>query len=208
MSLYLELKALDWRNIPSWPRRIRSTVLVMIAVVAWLLSFLLIDLGQYTSLSAARQTENELKQNLATAIPSIVTQKQEKLQLLQIQRLIQQQNRGLANLDQLGTVLDDITQATTDNRLDLVLLKPNPAVPVEPYMKIPIEVTVNGDYVALARFLNQLAHLPYYLYPSQFKLSPQDSSKTTAASKFATGALNLQMFVDMYTMAPTKDAKA
>lgn len=203
-DVFEELKHTDWRNFFTWSRRVKHCVIVICGVLTWLLSFLFLNLSQYSSLSTAQAKETELKQTLATTIPTIITLQQEKNQLDQIEKLIAQQNRKLPLFDQLGPILDGITQASADNRVDLALLKPNAIVNVAPYETVPIEVEVNGNYETLTRFLNQLAHLPYELYPSQVTLAPPDSSKKNETETLTADTLHLKMIIDMYYVPPTK----
>lgn len=206
MDVFNELKQTDWRNFATWSTRVKHSVIILCGCLAWLLSFLFFNLGQYDSLSTAQAKETELKQTLTMTIPKIVLYQQEKNQLDQIETLIEQQNRQLPPFDQLGPILDNITQASANNRLNLVLLKPDPIITVAPYEAVPIEVEINGDYTTLAQFLNQLAHLPYELYPRQVTLGPPDSSKPKDkdAETLTSETLHLKMVIDMYYVPPTK----
>lgn len=207
-EVFNELKQTDWRNFFTWSPRVKCSVILMCSGLAWLLSFLWLILSQYSDLSTASAKETELKQTLAITIPSIVTQQIEKNQLEQIEQLIQQQNRQLPHFDQLGPILDDITQASANNRLNLVLLKPNAIVNIAPYNAVPIEVEINGNYATLTTFLNQLAHLPYELYPSQVTLAPPNSDKVNETESLTPETLHLKMVLDMYYVPPTQPVKS
>lgn len=198
-----EIKALNWRAVDTWPMHIRKIAILVVGFVAWLLLFVLFNLHQYSALSTAKQMEDTLKQNLANQIPLVLTQKKEQLQLAQIKQMIQQKSDQLADAAQLSVALDEITKAATDNQSNLLLLKPNDAVKDDIYMKIPIDIDLAGTYANIASFLNQLAHLPYYLYYSSMALAPPDHSKKNTTETLAPDALRLQMTIDLYYLAPT-----
>lgn len=207
-EVFNELKQTDWRNFFTWSPRVKHSVIVMCGSLAWLLSFLWLILSQYSNLSTVQAKEVELKQTLTITIPSVITQQIEKNQLKQIEQLIQQENRQLPHFDQLGSILDDITQASANNRLNLVLLKPDAIVDAAPYSTVPIEVEINGNYATLTAFLNQLAHLPYELYPSQVTLAPPHSDKANEAESLTPETLHLKMVLNMYYVPPSQYVKS
>ena len=189
-------KEIDLRNMDTWPQTIKNTMVLGSGLVAFVLFFFFFTLSQYSELSRTQQEEIQLKQSLLTQIPKVMELAAQKQQLRHLRTLIKQYSAFLPTTDQLGTLLDDLTQAATNTQLNLILLKPLTTLPGEFYAHTPIQVVLEGDYQQFGEFFNQLAKLPYFVYPQEFTL------KLPSAAQATPGTLTLQMTIDMYTLMP------
>lgn len=186
----VDFKNIDWRNLDLWPQSLKNTAIAAAGSITFLLVFLLFNLSQYSALHTAHQQETTLKQSLQVEIPHQLLITAQRQQLQQLTHLITQYQHYLLQPEQLGTLLDDITHAAADNQLDLELLKPNAPLKTDFYTTVPIEVALNGDYQQIGLFLNQLAHLPYFVYPRDLEL--------TLPLNGTAGTLHLHLIIVMY----------
>lgn len=194
-----DFKNIDRRNLDTWPQTIKNTVILASFVIAFLLVFLYFNMTSYSTLSAAEQQEGLLKQSLLIEIPKVMLLTSQQKQLAQLYLLIKQYNQYLPQAEQLGTLLDDISLAATHNQLNLLLLKPEDSKLTEFYATVPVQIALSGDYQQFGQFFNQLAHLPYFVYPRELTLALPKSDIDNIPIP---GSLSLQMTIDMYYPRP------
>lgn len=194
-------KDVDFRNSDSWEQPVKNTMILAAFFGAFLIFFLLFNVGEYDALTTSQQQEITLKQALLQKIPKVMLLTAQKKQLSQLNTLIKQYSQALPQAEQLGTLLDDLNLAATNNGLDLLLLKPQKMVLTDFYAKVPVEVALRGSYQQFGQFFNQLARLPYYCYPREVTLQLPDSSKDPGHIAMP-GVLALQMTIDMYHPIP------
>lgn len=205
----MNFKEITFNDIPSWPKARKLLALVIINGILLLLSFLLIILPQYSVLSSRKKQEIDLKQQLIMLVAQTSVEQKEELQLQALKKMITEHNNHLVKSENLGSVLDDLNTAVSKNELDLLNLKPQPSQKEGYYTRVPIALKAQGDFFHIAEFLSQIAHMGYYLYPSELQIisSVPTSNLKGQQSNVDSNSLSLELTVDMYSFTPPSPAE-
>ncbi|KAB0493838.1 type 4a pilus biogenesis protein PilO [Pseudomonas vancouverensis] len=168
----IDIRALDTRNIGSWPTTIKVLVacLVMILVLASGYSVSIVELEEQLALK--RQEESTLKDQFAgksrmAANPDLYIE-----QLKDMSNAFDALLRQLPGDAEVPGLLEDITRTGLNSGLAFEEIKLLPEVTQAFYIELPIQITVTGAYHDLARFVSGVAGLPRIVTLHDFDLVP------------------------------------
>lgn len=91
---------------------------------------------------------------------------------------------------EIPDLIRTMTNAAAESGVRFVSFKPSPPVAEPMYQRIPVTVSVTGNYHQVGSFLAQVANLPRIIKPSDLTLAPnsetKDASRTVKADFTAT----------------------
>lgn len=156
----MELNELTLDNLIKQPLRTRMTVLIVVFIVILFLIYTLLLKPRLSQLNALKKQQQDLKNTYQTQQSKI-----NKLPIYEKEFVLSQSidNKILTQLvdkNEFSDLLRTISQLSTQNNVELTVLKPEPEVKQVPYSAMPIRIDLNGDFLNLTRFLNQMARLP------------------------------------------------
>lgn len=142
------------------PASQKITILVLI--------LLGIGVGLYFALIKSKQ--DELK-NLQTNLNDLRTQIEENRRIADnLPKLIAEYNQlnleltkaltELPNQQEIPSLLTSITSAGKGSGLDFLVFRPKPEVPKDFYAEVPVDITVSGSYLSVAKFFIAVSDLP------------------------------------------------
>lgn len=201
----MDFKNITLSDIPSWPKARKLLALAIVNGLLLLCSFLIIILPQYSALSSRKKQEIDLKQQLIMLIAQTSVEQREEAQLQALKKMIDEHNNHLAKPENLDNVMDDLNIAVTKNGLDLLDLKPESSQKEDYYTHVPITLKAQGDFFNIAQFLDQIAHMRYYLYISELQIKlPGSTSANLKEQQSNTDSNNLllDLTIDMYSFTP------
>lgn len=85
--------------------------------------------------------------------------------------------RQLPNQTEIAGLIVDVSQAGLSAGLEFDLFKPRPEVPAEFYSKLPIDISVHGDYHQFGEFISGIAQLPRIVTTHNINISKLDNGK-------------------------------
>ncbi|NOZ75905.1 MAG: type 4a pilus biogenesis protein PilO [FCB group bacterium] len=94
----------------------------------------------------------------------------------------------LPTKDQVSTMVNDIVEAALTR--DLTIDKISPAIQAmlespNYFVKVPIEIEINGSYLNFGMFIESLYQLPFHIYISNLSLNRSDDHVTVIAKMSA-----------------------
>ncbi len=127
-----------------------------------------IALGLYFALIKSKQ--DELK-NLQTSLNDLRTQIEENRKIADnLPRLLAEYNQlnveltkaltELPNQQEIPSLLTSITSAGKGAGLDFLVFRPKSEVPKDFYAEVPVDITVSGSYLSVAKFFIAVSDLP------------------------------------------------
>ncbi|KAF1698575.1 fimbrial protein [Pseudoxanthomonas jiangsuensis] len=155
-----KLSDLDFNNIGSWPQNAKIVFCVLIALLILLLSWLLVFRGKGEELTALESKESDLRRTFETEQGKAANLEPLRLQLAQMEQVLQQMLRQLPSKTEMPDLIIDISQTALSSGLSNELFKPGSETPKEFYAEKPIALRMVGNYHQFGAFVSGVASLP------------------------------------------------
>ncbi|MCR6686340.1 type 4a pilus biogenesis protein PilO [Pseudoxanthomonas sp.] len=155
-----KLSDLDFNNIGSWPQNAKIVFCVLIALLILLLSWLLVFRGKGEELAALENKESDLRRTFETEQGKAANLEPLRLQLAQMEQVLQQMLRQLPSKTEMPDLIIDISQTALSSGLSNELFKPGSETPKEFYAEKPIALRMVGNYHQFGAFVSGVASLP------------------------------------------------
>ncbi len=172
-----DIQNLDPNNPGMWPIPFQLGLGVIVMVI-------LIYAGWHFDLSVQRETLNaeiikeaehketfDVKQRRAANLNAL------KEQMIEMEQSFGDMLRQLPNQTEIAGLIVDVSQAGLSAGLEFDLFKPRPEVPAEFYSKLPIDISVHGDYHQFGEFISGIAQLPRIVTTHNINISKLDNGK-------------------------------
>ncbi|MBS7458394.1 type 4a pilus biogenesis protein PilO [Coralloluteibacterium stylophorae] len=154
------LNNLDFNNAGAWPKSVKAFFcgLIVVLVLAGTWWFFIRDkqdmLESLERQEQERRTEFETKQGRAANLEPL------KLQLAQMEQMLQQMLRQLPSRTEMPDLIVDISQTALASGINNELFQPQAEIPKEFYAEKPISLRMVGGYHQFGAFVSGVASLP------------------------------------------------
>ena len=166
-----KLSDLDFNNIGSWPQNAKIVFCVLIALLILLLSWLLVFRGKGEELAALENKESDLRRTFETEQGKAANLEPLRLQLAQMEQVLQQMLRQLPSKTEMPDLIIDISQTALSSGLSNELFKPGSETPKEFYAEKPIALRMVGNYHQFGAFVSGVASLPRVVIMTMHNIS-------------------------------------
>ncbi|MFC4729396.1 type 4a pilus biogenesis protein PilO [Coralloluteibacterium thermophilus] len=200
------LNNLDFNNAGAWPASVKTFFCVLIAVVVLAGTWWFFIRDRISTLETlerneqAKRTEFETKQGRAANLEPL------KLQLAQMEQMLQQMLRQLPSRTEMPDLIVDISQTALAAGITNELFQPQPEIPREFYAEKPISLRMVGSYHQFGAFVSGVASLPRVVIMTMHDISlkPRDAGRGGISS----GNLMLEGTVKTYRYLDEDEAAA
>ncbi len=160
MSKKFNAKELDFNNIGAWPRNAKIVFCVLLSLLIIVLSYLLVVRGQREELEGLVNKEATLRDDFVEEQKRAVNLEPLKLQLAQMEQVLQQMLRQLPSKTEMPDLIIDVSQTALSSGLNNELFKPGDETLKEFYAEKPIALRLVGSYHQFGAFVSGVASLP------------------------------------------------
>ena len=160
MSKKFNAKELDFNNIGAWPRNAKIVFCVLLSLLIIGLSYLLVVSGQREELEGLVSKESTLRDEFEKEQKRAVNLEPLKLQLTQMEQVLQQMLRQLPSKTEMPDLIIDVSQTALSSGLNNELFKPGDETLKEFYAEKPIALRLVGSYHQFGAFVSGVASLP------------------------------------------------
>ena len=195
----MNLQDFNINTIGDWPAIHRYIIAISSGLIIFILFFFFFIFPQYSQLSQDRSTENTLKQQLALLTEQVIIFNEKNQRLTAIKELLSLKSKQLPQQQHLGVTLESLNKFATQDELNLFLLKPEEAIQENDFIKIPIKISVLGNYTQLSTFIDQISRMQYYLYLNKMNVSLVNNDTENNSNNLET--LKLEMLAEFYYLA-------
>lgn len=165
-----QLNELDLNNIAGWPKWAKGIFILFFcallggAIYYYVIAHSLTLLTQETNKEAELKAQFESKAMLAANLGAY------KIQMVQLEQLVDTQLKQLPNTHEVAGLLDDISFIATDNGLKLNRINWEPEIKHEFSTELPMRIEVVGTYHEIGKFTADMAALPRIVILESFTL--------------------------------------
>lgn len=165
-----QLNELDLNNIAGWPKLAKGIFILLFcallggAIYYYVIAHSLTLLTQETNKEAELKAQFESKAMLAANLGAY------KIQMVQLEQLVDTQLKQLPNTHEVAGLLDDISFIATDNGLKLNRINWEPEIKHEFSTELPMRIEVVGTYHEIGKFTADMAALPRIVILESFTL--------------------------------------
>lgn len=167
-----ELKNLNPKNPGAWPwpAKIMAFVAMFLGVVV---AGALFDWqGQWESLSAIKQEEEQLKETFLAKKKEAINLDLIKKQLTETQESFGALLKQLPSKSEMDALLTDINQAGLGRGLQFELFRPGGETVNGAFAEQPITIKVTGNYDDLGKFASDISMLPRIVTLNDIAITP------------------------------------
>lgn len=178
---------------------VRLAVMACVCVVMIFFGYMFNNTYQIGQLNKAKTSETLLKQ---TVLAKQAQLSQLKQTAVHVQTMLATFNKMISELppgSNIDDILRDISKLGAEQGLTFVYFRPQEEKKIIFYAEIPIEVTVLGQYHALANFISNIAHLKQLVTVHDFTIRRENPKKDT---------LTMRMTLNIYRQLSPEDQKA
>jgi len=176
-ALAEDFKALDPKDIGTWPLLPRITVLIGLflglLVGGWWVDWK----SQLEALDGKRQQEAKLKEEYLDKKKQAVNLEEHRKQLAEIDKTFGALLKQLPNKAEMEALLIDINQAGLGRGLQFELFKPGKEATKDFYAELPISLKLTGSYHDLGAFSADVAKLSRIVSLTNVAISPEKSGQ-------------------------------
>jgi len=130
-------------------------------------------------ISGAQQQEAVLRQQLESTLKEQATLQDDVSHLPKIKVMLADWQKKLAKPSEMYEVQNQILKLGAANQLQFNLFSPQPPLPNNGYLEVPIKVSILGDYHQIANFLSQVANMQWIVLIQQVTIGKVITEKTT-----------------------------
>jgi type IV pilus assembly protein PilO len=189
-----DFKALDWKNVGSFPLAVRAVLLfgafgVMVGVVYW---FFIKD--SLASWDRAKAEESSLRQVFSEKANKATNLEAYKAQLEQMDRQFGELLRQLPGKTEIENLAEEIAREALSSNLTQELFKPQNEQLKEFYAELPIQMRLTGDYHEFGEFVSRVSSLPRIVTLHDIKVLYDEKNK----DKASIGMLTMELTAKTY----------
>lgn len=170
MSLFEELKGLDFNDIGSWTRNVKLFMAVLLSIGILVAGYYLIVKDQIAELETVQKKEPQLKQTFLEKKALAINLEAYKQQMVEADRNFSVLRKQLPNESEIPDLLIDMTQVGLSRGLQFEQIKPGNTIPKDFYAEKLVNITANGKYHQIAGFISDVAALPRIINVADFTL--------------------------------------
>lgn len=203
----IDLKDLDFKAAGSWPSELKYAVCAFLIFVILLLSwFLFISSKRNEYLSFAAE-EVGLRQEFETKQAKASNLEPLKLQLVQMELVLQQMLRQLPSKNEMPDLIVDVSQQALASGISNELFQPGPEEPKEFYAEKPIAIRMVGSYHQFGAFMSGVASLPRVVIMTMHDISLKPRGSNNELLEMA-GTIKTYRYLDPDEQAEIAQAAA
>jgi type IV pilus assembly protein PilO len=167
----MNLNELTLDNIGSWPIAARGLLLGLICIVIFGLFFTFDVKPLRAKLSQAIIDESTLRTTYQVKYSQIVNQSAYQQQTAELEGYIHSIIAQLPEQLDVPGLIADISKAGSQASLQFNYIKPLKPIAHEYYVELPIDISVNGNYMQLADFITRLAGMQRIVTLNDFDIT-------------------------------------
>lgn len=202
MSKKVDLR--DFGNAGSWPIGAKLGVCAFLALLILLLIYYFSISGKREELQGLEQTEVSKRAEFSTKQGRAANLEPLKIQLAQMEDILQQMVRQLPGKTEMPDLIVDISQTALATGISNELFQPGPETPQEFYAEKPIALRMVGTYHQFGSFMSGVASLPRVVILTMHDISLKPTEK--AGKIDANGNLTLEGTVRTYRYLDENEA--
>ena len=211
MSRKMSLKELDFNNIGGWPREFKLAFCALVALVIIGLAWYLFVGDQRAELETLENEETQLRAQFETKQGRAANLEPLKLQLAQMEVMLQQMLRQLPSKNEMPDLIVDVSQTALASGITNELFQPGPETPKEFYAEKPIALRMVGTYHQFGAFVSGVASLPRVVIMTMHDISlrPRDGGTLAPNSPLVlSGTVKTYRYLDeSETAAPAAEVQ-
>lgn len=184
MSLFDDLRNLDFNNVGGWSRSVKLFFTILVMVLILFLGGWFKVKDQREDIATAERKELQLRQEFSTKQAKAVNLEAYTDQLENMKEMLAQMLRQLPSKTEMPDLLVDISQTALASGIETELFQPGPEAIKEFYAEKPIALKMRGTYHQFGTFISGVASLPrvVILTMHDVALQPATGSSRGAAS--------------------------
>lgn len=155
-----QIRDLDFSDLGNAPLAGRIFVLSLVVVVIVVLGYMLQIKDQRGALQAAEQNESRLRTEFENKQQKAANLEDYKIQLAEMQDLLQTMLRQLPGKTEMPELLIDISQTALATGIENQLFEPRGEILRGFYAERPISIRMLGSYHQFGQFISGVASLP------------------------------------------------
>jgi len=155
-----EFKNLDANNVGSWPVMVKAVVVLVLFAIAIVAGWYFDTQKQQEQLAAEKRKEIDLREKFKQKQWEAATLPKLQEQLREIESNLEELQNRLPNKAQVAGLIQDISQQAIATGLSSELFKPGREEVGQVYVKLPIQLRLNGDYHSFGNFVSGIAAMP------------------------------------------------
>ncbi len=155
-----QIRDLDFSDLGNAPMGGRIFVLALVIIVIVVLGYMLQVKDQRTALIAAEQAEVRLRVEFESKQQKAANLEDYKIQLAEMQDLLQTMLRQLPGKTEMPELLIDISQTALATGIENQLFEPRAEALQGFYAERPISIRMLGNYHQFGQFISGVASLP------------------------------------------------
>jgi type IV pilus assembly protein PilO len=171
-----QLRALDPKNMGSWPVPMRILVLVAIFSAVLVGGYVALISDQREQLGKLVDTENSLKGQFESKALQAANLDTYKQQLEDMQKSFGTMLKQLPGQTELPSILQDISQAAQVDGLKQDLFRPGNEATKDFYAEKPMDLQVDGGFHDFGKFVSDVAALPRIVTLHNIVIKPATGS--------------------------------
>lgn len=155
----INLNELTLDNIGQWPLPVKVGVIAGISILIIALGYLLIVKSNFEQYATLQTKETTLKSEFETKQHQASNLQAYRNQLQLMNERFGAMLRQLPAKNEMPGLLEEISKTGVASGLKFQLFAPQPEVPHDFYIELPIKITVEGSYMQLAVFMSRVAEM-------------------------------------------------
>jgi type IV pilus assembly protein PilO len=200
-----QIKALDYKNIGSWPLAARVAALILAYVVVLGAGFYFLIQDQRAQLSKLGDAEVTLKSTFETKAAEAANLSTYQKQLDDMNKSFGTMLRQLPGQTEIPSVLQDVSQTAQVDGLKQDLFRPNSEITKDFYAEKPIDLILEGTYHSFGKFVSDVGGLPRIVTLHNIDIRP--ASDNSGNLTMTLTAKTYRYLEDTQTVAAPKPAK-
>ncbi|MCH7374632.1 PilO family type IV pilus biogenesis protein TapO [Aeromonas sp. MR19] len=165
-----QLNELDLNNIAGWPKLAKGIFILFFCALLGGAIYYYVIANSLTLLTEETNKEAELKAQFESKAMLAANLGAYKIQMVQLEQLVDTQLKQLPNTHEVAGLLDDISFIATDNGLKLNRINWEPEIKHEFSTELPMRIEVVGTYHEIGKFTADMAALPRIVILESFTL--------------------------------------
>ncbi|CAM3957202.1 PilO family type IV pilus biogenesis protein TapO [Aeromonas bestiarum] len=165
-----QLNELDLNNIAGWPKWAKGIFILFFCALLGGAIYYYVIAHSLTLLTQEANKEAELKAQFESKAMLAANLGAYKIQMVQLEQLVDTQLKQLPNTHEVAGLLDDISFIATDNGLKLNRINWEPEIKHEFSTELPMRIEVVGTYHEIGKFTADMAALPRIVILESFTL--------------------------------------
>ena len=204
-----DLRNLDTSNPGGWPSSVKAFFCALLVVFIFVLGWFLLINDQRTLLDSEKNKESGLRTQFENKQARAVNLEPLKLQLADMELMLQQMLRQLPSRTEMADLIVDISQTALASGIQNELFQPQAEIKKEFYAEKPIKLRMVGTYHQFGAFVSGVASLPRVVIMTMHDISlkPRDGG-TAGGALLLEGTVKTYRYLDADEEAETAEATA